>query len=71
MPSQLNTSLTDGLMMSNSISQHHGGKSPTNFNPIKFLNNPIKTARKSRHAYRQRRRELSYKFMKEVGMMVI
>uniref|UniRef100_A0A914MPQ4 Uncharacterized protein n=1 Tax=Meloidogyne incognita TaxID=6306 RepID=A0A914MPQ4_MELIC len=68
-PSQLNTSSTDGLMSTNLFSQDDG-KSATNFNPIKFLNNPIKTARKSRHAYRQRRRELSYKFMKEVGMML-
>ncbi|CAK5103153.1 unnamed protein product [Meloidogyne enterolobii] len=70
MPSQLNTSLKDGLKMSNDLFSQDPGKSPTNFNPIKFLNNPIKTARKSRHAYRQRRRELSYKFMKEVGMML-
>lgn len=32
------------------------------------LHSPMKTSRKSVHAYRQRRRELSYRFMKEVGM---
>ena len=34
------------------------------------LNSPMKSSRKSVHAYRQRRRELSYRFMKEVGMSV-
>lgn len=34
------------------------------------LNSPIKSSKKSVHAYRQRRRELSYRFMKEVGMSV-
>lgn len=69
MPSTLNPSSTDGLKLSKLFSQEPG-ISKTNFSSIMFLKNPIKTARKSRHAYRQRRRELSYKFMKEVGMLL-
>jgi hypothetical protein len=38
--------------------------------PAAGINSPMKSSRKSVHAYRQRRRELSYKFMKEVGMSV-
>jgi hypothetical protein len=34
------------------------------------VNSPMKTSRKSVHAYRQRRRELSYRYMKELGMSV-
>jgi len=71
MPSATNNSIKRSFPLATGISNLMAtNKAKFNGLGSAGINSPMKSSRKSVHAYRQRRRELSYKFMKEVGMSV-